>query len=249
MMLMTKFGKFKLRLVATINLSVLLSLLNIASATSNYWLMHVDNGVTHYTGLFRSCHSTQCFWRNGIVGNNCSTWSVLVRVLITLGTITNISAVVVLIVAFVYKINKRSKVTIKLMEYANLILVSSFLFLFIGFVVFISNKCNFSIWLQSMSMIILIITSNMLTRTFSSIYFQNTRLTHCNKSCDTAVSNAKLSIEQEKGLQNEKAIGKSREELNQNQTQNKNTIEMNQMVNEDNKEAAQVNDKQDSIDQ
>lgn len=241
MMLMTKFGKFKLRLVATINLSVLLSLLNIASATSNYWLKHVDNGVTHYTGLFRSCHSTECFWRNGIIGNTCTTWSVIVRVLITLGTLTNISAVIVLIVAFVYKLNKKSKVTIRLMEYANLILVSSFLFLFVGFVIFVSNKCNFSIWLQSMSMIILIITSNMLTRTFSSIYFQNTRLTHCNKSCDTAVSNAKLSI----GLENEKALTKSKEELNQveNQTENKNTIEMNQMPIEQNQDGS-ANDKQ-----
>lgn len=234
MMLMTKFGKFKLRLVATINLSVLLSLLNIASATSNYWLKHVDNGVTHYTGLFRSCHSTECFWRNGIIGHNCSTWSVLVRVLISLGTISNIAAVIVLIVAFIYKLNKKSKVTIKLMEYANFILVSSFLSLFIGFVIFISNKCNFSIWLQCLSMIILIITSNMLTRTFSSIYFQNTRLSHCNKSCDTAVSNAKLSI----GHENEKAaIAKSREELSQNENKsenNQNTIEMNQIANDNN---------------
>ncbi|CAF0878116.1 unnamed protein product [Brachionus calyciflorus] len=232
MMLMTKFGKFKLRLVATINLSVLLSLFNIASTTSNYWLKHTDHGITHYTGLLRSCHTASCFWRNGILNNEHSLWSILVRLFLLMGTLTNIFVVVLLIIAFVYKLNKKSKVTIRLMEWANFTLLSSFLLIFVGFIIFISNKFNYSMWLHAISMIILIITSNMLTRTFSSIYFQNTRLAHCNKSCDTAVSNAKLSMVVN---QENECKAKSIENLNEKNeqvTDNKDLIEMNQIQNE-----------------
>jgi hypothetical protein len=232
---MTKFGKFKLRLVATINMTVLLSLFNIASTTSGYWLKHTERGTHHYTGLFRSCHSTACQWRNGIVDNTHSMWSFCVRLFLLLGTLSNVAVVAILVVAFLFKLNKKSKTTIRLMEYANFILISSFILIFLGFVIFISNKCNYSMWLLACSMIVLIVTSNMLTRTFSSIYFHNTRMTHCNKSCDTAASNAKLSSVVN---ENEK-MAKSKENLNQTTESGvqvgeaTNLIEMNQMPNEE----------------
>lgn len=231
MMLMTQFGKFKLRLVFSIILAFLLSLCSMSATTTNYWLKHVENEFIRYTGLLRSCHATSCSWRHGIVGEQHSLWSLLVRLFLLFGPFANIAVVIIFIIAFVYKLNKKSKITIKLLEYSNFILISSFICMFLGFTIFISNKCNFSMWLHAISMIILIITSNMLTRTFSGIYFQNTRLAHCNKSVDTAVSNAKLSSI----AQDNDKLGKSKENLDrveENVCESKNLIEMNPIQNE-----------------
>lgn len=194
---MTKFGKFKLRLIATINLSVLLSLFNIASITSNYWVRYVDheNGaVSHVAGLWRSCPITQgsCIWKNGIVTNWYSFWSVLVRLFILLGTVANVLVVFFLMMAFYYKINKRSKMAIRFMEWANITLISAFIIIIIGFCMFISNSCNYSMWLHVFAMIIIVLTSNMLTRTFARLYYMNTRGGKSSKSVETACSNSKL---------------------------------------------------------
>lgn len=198
MMLMTKFGKFKLRLIATINLSVLLSLFNIASYTSNYWIKYIDHetGHTHYAGMFRSCPSNQggmCSWKSGIIENNHSFWSSIVRLFVSFGTLSNLCVVVILILALFFKLNKKSKLCIRLLEYANFTLILSFILILVGFCVFISTKCNYSMWFHIFSMILIIITSNFTTRTFCSLYFQNTRLVHANKSVETALSTNKLS--------------------------------------------------------
>lgn len=197
MMLMTKFGKFKLRLIATINLSVLLSLFNIASTTSNYWVKYLDheNGsVAHVAGLWRSCPITQgsCVWKNGIVTAWHSFWSLLVRFLILTGTLANVLVVVFLVMAFYYKINKRSKMAIRFMEWANATLIGAFVVILVGFSMFISNSCNYSMWLHVLAMILIALTSNMLTRTFARLYYLNTRNGKCSKSVETACSNSKL---------------------------------------------------------
>lgn len=180
MMLMTKFGKFKLRLIATINLSVLLTLFNIASTTSNYWVRYLDheNGLaSHVAGLWRSCSIAQggsCMWKNGIVSSTSTAWSILVRLLIFAGTLGNVAVVLFLMLAFYYKINKRSKLAIQFMEGANGTLIVSFIAIFVGFTLFISNKCNYSMWLFAFSMVCIAVTSNMLTRTFARMYYANT---------------------------------------------------------------------------
>lgn len=201
MMLMTKFGKFKLRLIATINLSVLLSLFNIASTTSNYWIKYLDHenaGMSHVAGMWRSCPTVQqggeCVWKNGIVTNGHSLWSTLVRFLVFAGTMANIAVVVFLLLAFYYKINKRSKMAIKFMEWANVTLICAFVGILTGFTMFISNNCNFSVWLHVFAMMLIAFTSNMLTRTFARLYYMNTRGGKCMKSVETACSNTKLEL-------------------------------------------------------
>lgn len=112
---MTKFGKFKLRLIATINLSALLTIFNLASATSNYWVKYVDlesNGAPHIAGMWRSCpvgqqSTANCQWKNGIVSSSHSVWSIFVRLLIAFGTIGNVIAVSCLCFALYFKLNKR----------------------------------------------------------------------------------------------------------------------------------------------
>ena len=178
MMLMTKFGKFKLRLIATINMSVLLSVFNIASTTSNYWVKYVDKWTktVHYVGMLRSCQDAgDCVWRNGIFSNTHSFWSLFVRLFMAAGTIANIGVVVLFLTAFICKCNKRSRRAIHLMEWANLTLVTSFVCILVAFCVFISSTCSFSAWLHVLSMILLIVASNLITRTFATLYFRSTR--------------------------------------------------------------------------
>lgn len=62
-----------------------------------------------------------------------------------------------------------------MMECANIVLICSLIGILIGFCVFISQKCNFSMWLHIAAMCIIAATSNMLTRTFAHLYFMNTR--------------------------------------------------------------------------
>jgi len=198
MMLMTKFGKFKLRLIATINMSVLLSVFNIASTTSNYWVKYVDkwSKTVHYVGMIRSCQDGgDCVWRNGIFSNSHSFWSLFVRFLMALGTIANVCVVFLFMMAFVYKVNKRSRRAIDLMEWANFILISSFVCILVAFCVFISSTSSFSAWLHVLSMIFLIVSSNMITRTFAALYFRNTRSSKCSKSVEAAMSHVKLNCE------------------------------------------------------
>jgi hypothetical protein len=200
MMLMTKFGKFKLRLVATINIGVLLSIFNIASTTSNYWIKYRQTNSPHpiYAGLWRSCppHG-ECTWMNGITDVYHSFWSIFVRVFISFGTVINSLAVFFLIMALFYKINKRSKCAISFMELGNCMFLSAFIIIIIGFCVFVSTSCNFSMWLHIASIILILCTSNMMTRTFATLYFKNTRLQNM-KSVETAISTMKLPQEDEK---------------------------------------------------
>lgn len=117
MMLMTKFGHFKMRLIATINISAILTVLNLISASQNYWLRYVDvesNGVPHVAGIWKSCPSTHgvlnsfaCHWKNGIISSTHSVWSICVRLFIALGTLGNCIAVICLCVALYFKISKR----------------------------------------------------------------------------------------------------------------------------------------------
>jgi hypothetical protein len=205
MMLMTKFGKFKLRLIATINLSVLLSLFNIASTTSNYWLRYVDptsiNNENHFAGLWRSCpNQGPCIWKSGIINHTLSFWSIFVRLFITFGTIANLIVIFFYFMAFVYKLNKRSKCAIKIMEWANMILIISFISIMIGFCAFISTTSNWSIWLHVIALIFIIISSNMSTRLFATLYFQNTRSVPMSKSCETAMSHSKIPCDPEEKI-------------------------------------------------
>lgn len=203
MMLMTKFGKFKLRLIATINLSVLLSIFNIASTTSNYWVKYKvkETGFHHFAGLWRSCSAQgECQWQSGIVDHMQSIWSIFVRVFVAFGTITNLLVIVFLLMAFFYKINKKSKCAIQLMEWVNCMLIGSFIIILIGFCVFVSSTCNFSMWLHVFAMILMICTSNMVTRTFATLYFKNTRAMLNMKSVETAVSHSKLPYEPEEKI-------------------------------------------------
>lgn len=227
---MTKFGKFKLRLIATINLSVLLSLFNIASTTSNYWLKYWDqvSGESHFAGLWRSCPNSNqgpCIWKAGIIHHQFSFWSLFVRIFITFGTFANVIVILFYFMAFVYKLNKKSKCAIRLMEWANLLLIISFISILIGFCAFITNSCNYSIWLHLMGMIFIIITSNLITRTFATLYFQNTRgVQTLTKSCETAMSMSKIPCDPEEKI----ALAPVSKDANTN-TIGEATIEMNKI--------------------
>lgn len=194
MMLMTKFGKFKLRLIATINMSVLLSLFNIAATSSSYWVKYLDGetGVNHFAGLWRSCRAEQqagqgwpCGWKSGIVHHTISFWSLFVRLFLTVGTLLNIIVVFFYLVAFICKLNKKSKCAIRFMEWANFMLVCAFCILLAGFGLFVSNSSNFSIWLFVWALIIVVITSNLVTRKFTALYFQNTRASQIAAKCES----------------------------------------------------------------
>jgi len=86
------------------------------------------------------------------------------------------------------------------MEWANLILVISFISILIGFCAFISTTSNWSIWLHVIALIFIIITSNMSTRLFATLYFQNTRSVPMSKSCETAMSHSKIPCEPEEKI-------------------------------------------------
>lgn len=225
MMLMTKFGKFKLRFIATINLSVLMSILSLASTTTNYWVKYTDRATaeTHYAGMWRSCPNSglPCTWKNGIIDHWHTLWSIFVRLFVTLGTCGNIICVFIFFTVLFYKVHKstttasctnaengtcvttttttcnkqtkaaRCHILICLMETANWILAISFICMLVGFCIFISSECTLSIWLHCLSMCLVIITSNLLTRTFAALYFQNTRQMMC-KNVETTISHSKL---------------------------------------------------------
>lgn len=200
---MTKFGKFKLRLIATINMSILLSLFNIASTTSNYWLRYVDphQGMEHFAGLWRSCpNQGPCVWKAGIMHHTMSFWAMFVRLFVAFGCISNLIVIFFYFMAFVYKLNKRSKCAIQLMEWANMILIISFICSMIGFCAFIASTCNWSIWLHVIGLIFIIITSNMVTRLFATLYFQNTRSMQSSKSCETGMSHSKIPCDPEEKI-------------------------------------------------
>ncbi len=203
MMLMTKFGKFKLRLIATIHMSVLLSIFNIASTCSNYWIKYEDQVTNDFNmaGLWRSCNNDgNCRWRDGMIAYPHSLWSLLVRILITLGTSTNVLVVLYFLMALIYKVNKRSRSAIKMLEFGNIFLLISFISIMIGFCIFASTNVSYSMWLLVLSMIIIIVSSNMLTRTFAVLYFQNTRLVPCSKSVEAALSQSKMALDAEEKI-------------------------------------------------
>jgi hypothetical protein len=181
MMLMTKFGKFKLRLFFTIQMSLLLAFFNITSMSSNYWFKYLeaDNGEMHYAGLWQSCpnQGASCVWKNGIVDQFHSLWSILVRVMITLGAVGNILCLLFFIMAFVYRTTtKNTRFVYRFMEAGNFTLFFSFLLSMAGFCVFISSKWNWSIWLHCISLVFGFIAANVLTRHFAMFYFTNTRM-------------------------------------------------------------------------
>jgi len=231
---MTKFGKFKLRFIGTINLAAMLSIFNIASTTSSYWVKYIDNntGGTHYAGMWRSCpNQGECVWKNGIVNHMHSTWSIFVRVLITLGTVFNVIVVGIFTAALIFKITKKSRFIINCLEAGNLTLVGSFISLLIGFCIFISSSCNISLWLHVFSMICLIITCNLLTRNFAALYFQTSR-NRLIKSVNTAISHSKLPNESE-----EEAVALTK---NEEQNDTKKSIEMNKIENGSNEALTQT---------
>lgn len=61
------------------------------------------------------------------------------------------------------------------MEWANGILIGAFIGMLIGFCVFISTQCNYSMWLHVAALCLLAASSNLATRTFARLYFMNTR--------------------------------------------------------------------------
>jgi hypothetical protein len=199
---MTKFGKFKLRLIATINMGMLLSIFNIASTSSNYWYKWHHQGAHVTAGLWRMCNSAtgECSWQNGIVDPVHTTWSLFVRVFLAFGTLINILVVIFLMMALFYKVNKRSRCTIQLMEWANCLLLGSFIIIFIGLCMFMSTACNYSMWLHVAAMCFMICTSNMITRTFAMLYFKNTRAGINNKSVETTCSTSKMPFEPEEKI-------------------------------------------------
>ena len=203
MMFMAKFGTFKLKLIATINLAALMSILNLASSTTNYWIKCHDHESQshHYAGLWRSCPNRgPCVWKNGIVEYAHSLWSFFVRFFITMGTMFNVLVVLFFFMAFVYKLNKKSKVVIRLLESGNLLMVISFGVIFFGFLLFISNSCNVSIWFLGLFLIINFVSSNMLTRIFCAMYFQSTLLNKQSTSFVDTATGAKAAIVDEEKI-------------------------------------------------
>lgn len=216
MMLSTHLGKFRLKFIASINMAALLSIFNIASSTSPYWIKYIDNfsGSTHFAGMLHSCpNEGGCEWRNGIVNHTHTSWSVITRMLVIIGTICNIAVVALFVTAFVCKIKKKRTFTIPVMEAGNFTLIGSFACLLIGFCIFISSTCNFSLWLHVLSMVILICTCNLLTRTFAAVYFQNYRF-ESSKSVETGISHSKLpEVEEAIALTTEDANDEVKTEL------------------------------------
>lgn len=201
MMLMTKFGKFKLRLIANFSIAGLLSIINLFAANSSYWLKYIDTetGETHFAGLWRSCpNQGPCVWKNGIVDSFHSFWAICVRFFILFACTFSVLTVLVYFMAFVYKVNKRTRLVIRLLEWGNLIHVGSLVVMFAGFAIFIANDCNISIWFHTLAMVLVIVTSNMITKTFAELYFASTRLTQATKSCETGMSHAKLGDAEER---------------------------------------------------
>jgi len=222
MMLMTKFGKFKLRFIATINLSVLMSLLSMASTLTPHWINYKDHQTQpHLAGLWISCSNTgNCTWLDGMIDRWHTWWANSTRVLVGLGAIGNIICAMIFISVMWYKLHKskpqnnvenggvtvvdgkprkstfanstRTNVIINLMEWANWILCVSFILMLVGFTIFLSSKCTLSLWFHCLGMCFMIVSSNWLTRTFATIYFQSTRFVIKNGGDHAVVSHGKL---------------------------------------------------------
>ena len=201
MILMTKFGKFKLRLVASINLAVLLSAFNFASLYTKDWIKYIDpkTGVTHSAGLWQSCPIEQgeCVSKYGIFEDEHSFWSFSVRSLILIGFVANFASFVFFFIALGQKYYKKSKCALKWMENGNLALTAAFIISFCGLCVFVSSKNNFSFWFHAASLVLAIVTTNMLTRAFASFYFRNARAGNLIKSIENGLSRSKIPCDPE----------------------------------------------------
>jgi hypothetical protein len=196
MMLMTKFGKFKLRLIANFSVAGLLSIINLFAANSSYWVKYMDAETHehHFAGLWRSCPAQgPCSWRSGIIDAKHSFWALSVRFFIVFGSLVNVLTVLLYFMAFVFKLNKKTRCVLRLLDWGNLLNVASLMLMLIGFAIFVSNACNVSVWLHALAMLLIVVTSNLITRTFADLYFSNTqRLGPATKSSETGMSHAKL---------------------------------------------------------
>lgn len=177
---MVKFPKLKIEIAISIKLSALLTLLNTAAVSSNYWLKHVEKNtnVKLLTGLWYTCHASngRCSSRSGIMHDSATLWSIIVHILFVIGTCFNIGSLLLLILIFLFKqfTNFQIKSLMILLEIVNCLLLFSFLILFLAFCIFISTSCTYSLWLQAFSLCFSIVSINLLTRLFSKFYFSFT---------------------------------------------------------------------------
>jgi hypothetical protein len=142
--------------------------------------------------MLRSCpNEGDCEWRNGIINHRYTSWSIITRVLIGVATVCNVIVVALFLTAFIFKIKKLSKFVTPTMEIGNFTMTASFICLYIGFSIFISSGCNFSLWLHVLSMVILFCSCNLLTRTFATILFQNYTY-KSSKSVEKGIAHSKL---------------------------------------------------------
>ena len=174
---MVKFPKLKIEIAISIKLSALLTILNTAAVSSNYWLKHVEKktNVKLLTGLWNTCHviNGRCSPRTGIMHDTATLWSIIVHILFVIGTCLNVGAFLFLILIFLFKqfTNFQLKSLMTLLEIVNCLLLFSFLILISAFCVFISTSCTYSLWLQVFSLSSSIISINFLTRIFAKLYF------------------------------------------------------------------------------
>lgn len=173
---MKKFGKLNIEITISLKLSFLLSAVNTIAVSSNYWIKYTIDDKLHYSGLWQTCDlNGKCFMRHGIIEDSRSLWSISVHILITLGTLLNSLALGCLIGSAVLK-NFKKKIPIKvvnLMDMANILLLVSFVLLLCGFCIFISTKCNYSLWLQIVSILFSLVSTNFLTRYFTKLYYDS----------------------------------------------------------------------------
>ncbi len=173
---MVKFPKLKIEIAISIKLSALLTILNTAAVSSNYWLKHVEKNtnVKLLSGLWKTCNGNgRCSLRSGIMHDTATLWSIIVHILFVIGTCLNLGAFLLLILIFLFKqfTNFHMKSLMALLEIVNCLLIFSFLILFSAFCVFISTSCTYCLWLQVFSFSSSIISINLLTRVFSKLYF------------------------------------------------------------------------------
>jgi hypothetical protein len=173
---MKKFAKLNIEITISLKLSFLLSTINTIAISSNYWIKYSIDSKLHYSGLWQTCDlNGKCFMRHGIIEDSRSLWSISVHSLITLGALFNCLALVCLIGSAILK-NIKKKVALKvvnLMDTANILLLISFALMLCGFCIFISTKCNYSLWLQTISIIFSLVSTNVLTRFFTNLYYDS----------------------------------------------------------------------------
>jgi hypothetical protein len=174
---MVKFPKLKIEIAISIKLSVLLTIFNTASMSSNYWLKHVDKKTNTklLMGLWNTCNSVtgKCVARSGITHDTATLWSLFIHIFFVIGTIFNFLSLLLLILIFVFKQFKtfQIKLLMKLLEIVNALLISAFAILIISFCVFISTSCTYSLWLQGFSLCSCVVSINLLTRIFAKLYY------------------------------------------------------------------------------